>query len=154
MLNRFFTNILIFGLVLNCALYLFDAFTFDPQYHIAGSITDFQSWFNLSPYNLLFTGATAAIVGVAALLLRQGTYAIYAMLLAALGMVIVPVQNFVLAIPNLVGAMLPNETNPLPPITTDPLVYPPNPIIVVISLIYLFAAYWFIFGLVIQRDIG
>jgi hypothetical protein len=147
-LNKFFTNLLILGLSVNIVLYLFGAFNFDPQVQIPGSLSTMTSWFNLTPFNLLFTGATAAIVGVAALLLRQGTYAIYAMLLAALGMVISPVSAFILAVPNLLGMLLPAATNP------NPTLFPINPIIVVVSLIFAFAAYWFIFGLVIQRDLG
>jgi len=147
-LNKFFTNLLILGLAINAALYLFGAFNFDPQVQIPGSLSTMTSWFNLSPFNLLFTGATAAVVGVAALLLRSGTYAIYAMLIAALGMIIAPVQSFVMAIPNLLGLLLPAATNP------NPTLFPINPITVVISLFFAFGAYWFIFGLVIQRDIG
>lgn len=147
-LNKLFTNILIFGVCMNIVLYLFGAFNFDPQVQYPGSLSSMTSWFNLSPFNLLFTGATAAVVGVASLLLRQGTYAIYAMLLAALGMVIGPVQSFILAIPNALSVWLPSSTNP------NPALFPINPIIVVVSLIFAFAAYWFIFGLVIQRDLG
>jgi hypothetical protein len=147
-LNKFFTNILIFGLAMNVILYIFGAFNFDPQVQYPGSLSTMTSWFNLSPFNLLFTGATAAVVGVASLLLRQGTYAIYAMLLAALGMVIGPVQAFILAIPNAIGMWLPASTNP------NPTLFPINPIVVVVGLIFSFAAYWFIFGLVIQRDLG
>ena len=147
-LNKLFTNILIFGICMNIVLYLFGAFDFDPQVQYPGSLSTMTSWFDLSPFNLLFTGATAAVVGVASLLLRQGTYAVYAMLLAALGMVISPIQSFILAIPNALSVWLPASTNP------NPTLFPINPIIVVVSLIFAFAAYWFIFGLVIQRDLG
>lgn len=142
---------------MNCVLYLFNVFGFNPpQVQYPGSLSTMTSWFNLEPFNLLFTGATAAIVGVAALLLKQGTYAIYAMLLAALGMIIAPVQAFIIAIPNAIGTWIPKEANPL---AYNAGVYNPdytgiNPIVTVISLIFAFAAYWFIFGLVIQRDMG
>lgn len=147
-LNKFFTNLLILGLAINCVLYLFGAFNFDPQVQYPGELSAMTSWFNIEPFNLLFTGATAAIVGVAALLLRQGTYAIYAMLLTALGMIIAPIQAFILAIPNALSAWLPASTNP------NPTLFPINPIIVVVSLLFAFGAYWFIFGLVLQRDLG
>lgn len=146
-LNGLFKNILLFGLCINVAIYLMGAFNIDPQYQLPGSLSTLTSWFDLSPFNLMFTGATAAVIGLASLLLRNGTYAIYAMLLAALGMIIAPVQAFIMAIPNLLGALLPAETNP------NPALFPINPIIVVIGLIYAFAAYWFIFGLVVQRDV-
>lgn len=148
MLSKFFTNLLVLGLCINCALYIFGAFNIDPQYQVPGSLSAMTSWFDLSPFNLMFTGATAVAIGLAALLLRQGTYAIYAMLLWALGMVIVPIQSFILAIPNLLGALLPASTNP------DPTLFPINPITVVISLLFAFGAYWFLFGLVIQRDLS
>jgi hypothetical protein len=147
-LNKLFTNILIFGVCMNIVLYLFGAFNVDPQIQYPGSLSTMTSWFNLTPFNLLFTGATAAVIGISALLLRQGQYAIYAMLLTALGMILAPVQAFILAIPNALSMWLPASTNP------NPALFPINPIIVVVSLIFAFSAYWFIFGLVIQRDLG
>jgi hypothetical protein len=149
MLNKLFTNILIFGLALNSAIFLFGAFGFDPQVQMTfANLSTWTGWFNLSPFNILFTGAAATIIGLAALLTRNGTYAIYAMLLAALGMIITPVQQFVTAIPTAIGTLIPPETNP------NPTLFPINPLVVVINLVFLFAAFWFIFGLVVQRDIG
>lgn len=155
-LNKLFTNILILGLAINIILYLFGVFDFNPQVHYQGELSAMTSWFNLEPFNLLFTGATAAVVGVASLLLRQGTYAIYAMLIAALVMIISPVQAFILAIPNAIGSWLPPETNPLAYTNGvfDPTSTAINPITIVISLIFAFAAYWFIFGFVVQREIN
>ncbi len=151
MLSKFFTNLLVFAVAINCVVYLFGAFNVDPLVRNPMNLSSFQSWFDLSPFNIMLTGATAAVIGLAAVLLRQGTYAIYAMLLWALGMIITPIRNFILAFLLLIGGWLRDSTNPFPAVNG---VYPPNPIVIVISLLFAFAAYWFIFGLVIQRDIS
>lgn len=146
-LNGFFGKILLFGFLFNCVLWIFSAFQVDPQVQVGVSLTDWTSWFNLSPFNLMFATGTAAVIGVAALLLRQGTYALYAMLIAGITMIIGPIQNFIMAIPNTLSLLIPASTNP------NPALFAENPILIVIRLIFAFAAYWFIFGLVIQRDI-
>jgi hypothetical protein len=153
MLNKFFTNLLVLGLALNSVIYLFGVYNVDPQVHFPfTAINTWTDWFDISVWGILLTGGTMAAIGLAAVLLRQGTYAIYAMLLVGLTMIIKPIQDFVLAIPKAIATWLPNSTNPLPPDANG--VYPPNPIFIVISLFFVFAAYWFIFGLVIQRDIA
>lgn len=152
MLSKFFTSLLVLGLALSAVIYLFGTFNVDPQVHFPfTNLTTWTGWFSIDPWGLLLTGAVAGVIGLAAVLLRQGTYAIYAMLLAALGMVIKPIQDIVLAIPKAIGTWLPDSTNPLP--MNPDGTYPPNPIFIVISLFFVFAAYWFIFSLVIQRDV-
>ena len=154
-LNKMFTNILLFGLAVNSAIFIMAAFHFDPQYSIPFmNLTTWQGWFNFSPWNILFTSASIAGITLASILLRQNTYAIYALLLAALGLVIRPVYEFMTAIPTALGALLPNSTNPNYTIVNGSPVYGPNPLIAVILLIFAFFAFWFIFGLVIQRDVG
>jgi hypothetical protein len=156
-LNKFFTNILLLGLAVSFITYLFGAFNFDPMVQSPFvSLSTWQGWFDINIYNILFASAAAAITGVTALLTRSGTYAIYGMLLTALGIIIKPVQDIVLAIPNAVGTWLPPEANPLAYNNGvfDSTYSGINPIIAVIKLIYIFAAFWFIIGLVIQRDIG
>ena len=156
-LNKFFTNLLLLGLAISIVTYLFGAFNFDPMVQSPFiDLNKWQGWFGIDIYNILFASAAAAVAGVTALLLRSGTYAIYAMLIAALGIIIKPVQDIVLAIPNAIGTWLPSSANPL---AYNNGVFNPdytgiNPIIVVIKLIYIFAAFWFLIGLVIQRDIG
>jgi hypothetical protein len=114
------------------------------------------SWFNIEPLNLAFTGIAAAAIGITSYLFRSGTYAIYALLITVLGMIISPIQTFILAIPNALSVWLPPEANPLAYTNGvfDSTYSGINPITSVISLIFLFAAYWFIVGLVIQRDLG
>ena len=150
-LNKLFLNIFIFGLSLNIVIFLFGVFGVDPQVKMPFmDLSTWSSWFPVSAWEWLLTGAAIAGITLAAVLLRQGTYAIYALLIAALGLILKPVREFILAIPNAIGAWLPDSTNPLPPVGG---VYPPNPITVVIIAIFSFAAFWFIFGLVIQRDV-
>ena len=72
------------------------------------------------------------------MLTRSGTFAIYATLLSAILMILGPVQNFILVIPNMISTLLPAGAEPIG---------------VVISVIFAFSAFWFIFGLVIQRDV-
>ena len=156
-LNKFFTNLLILGLAMSIVTYLFAAFQFDPQVQSPFiQLSTWQGWFDINIYNILFASAAAAITGVTALLTRSGTYAIYAMLLTALGLIIKPVQDIVLAIPNAIGSWLPKEANPLAYTNGifDSTYTGINPIVVVIKLIYIFAAFWFILSLVIQRDVG
>lgn len=148
-LSKFFTNLLILGIALNISIYLIGVFGVNPLSNLQFTdLSSWEGWFDFSALNILLTGGVTAAVGIAAVLLRQGTYAIYAMLLAALSMIISPIQKLVYAIPLAIGSWLPDSTNPLPPVNG---VYPPNPIFIIISLLYVFGAYWFIFGLVIQR---
>lgn len=148
MLNKTFINLLIFGLALNCVIYLFGAFQINPPGYSTPfmDLSTWSGWFNFTPWGMLFTAASIAGMTFAAILLRQSTYAIYALLLGALGLIIKPVADFILAIPNAIGKWLPDSTNPIYPL--------PNPIIVVILLLFSFMAFWFIFGLVIQRDVN
>jgi hypothetical protein len=155
-LNKLFTDLLIFGLCVNISIYLLSVFNLLPVTMTAVNLSDWTSWFNISAWNILLTGATTIGIGLASILLRQGVYAVYAMLLTALSMIITPISGFLLAFPNLIGTMLPPETNPLA--YTNGVFNASyvglNPIVIVVSLIYAFAAYWFIFGLVIQRDVA
>ncbi len=79
------------------------------------------------------------------LLLKPGTYAIYAMLLVAIGMMFNIVQTFVLAIPQTMAALIPEDINPIPG--------SPNPIGIAIAVVSGYAAFWWFFSLVIQRDV-
>ena len=74
-------------------------------------------------------------------------YAIYAMLLWAIGCMFKVVQTFVLVIPNTIGALLPEATNP------NPALFPINPLIILVSLFFTFGAWIFMFELVIQRPV-
>ena len=156
-LNKFFTNILLLGLAISFVTYLFGVFNFVPMVQSPFvSLTKWEGWFDINIYNILFVSAAAAVTGITALLTRSGTYALYAMLLTALGLIIKPVQDIVLAIPNALASWLPQETNPFAYTNGvfDSTYTGINPVVFVVKLIYIFFAFWFILGLVIQRDIG
>ena len=136
---------------MSIVIYLFGVYDFVPNVHFPFTpLQNWTDWFSITPWGLLITGVGTVLAGLVAVLFRQGTYAIYAMLIAALGLIITPIQNIVTAIPTAIGMWLPDSTNPLPAVNG---VYPTNPIILVIDLLFIFAAFWFIFGLVIQRDV-
>lgn len=156
-LNKLFTSLLLFGLAVNIIIYLFNAFHFNPLHQTEFmDLTQWQNWFAPSVVNIAIFGGSAAAITVVSLLFRQGTYALYALLIAMLGIIIRPVGDIVLAVPNAIGNWLPPESNPL---AYTNGVYNPastaiNPITVVIGLIYAFAAFWFLFGVVLQRDVS
>ena len=150
---RLFYDMMLVGISVQLAAYVLWAFNIYgamgigyPFGNAPQQLSTLQGWFDLSVYNALLGIGGAAVIGVAALLLRQGTYALYAMLIFAIGMFIPIVKNFVLAVPNTVAALLPVETNPTPGLI--------NPIQLVIGLMVLFAGFIFIFEMVIQRNIS
>lgn len=147
-MNRLFLEILPFGVALQLVCYLcwaFNVFGGMVQYPL-GDVNSIQSVFSLDVYSVLLGVGGAAIIGVASLLLRVGTYAIYAMLLWGIGTAFKVIQTFFLAIPNTIGALIPASTNP------DPSIFPVNPIGVFVTVVIGYAAFWWLFSLVIQRD--
>jgi hypothetical protein len=111
-----------------------------------GDISSLENTFSINIYSALIGVGGAALIGLAALLLKQGVYAVYAMLLWGIGVMFSVVQTFILAIPNTLAALLPASTNP------NPALFPTNPLIIVISMFFAFGAWMYMFGLVIQRE--
>jgi hypothetical protein len=155
-LNILFVNLLILGLTISIVTYLFGVYNVVPNVHF--QFTQLQSWtdwFSFTPLTLLLTGVGTVIAGLVSVLLKANTYAIYAMLIAALGLIIRPIQEILTAIPTAIGLWLPNEANPF---AYTNGIYNPNytglnPITVVVSALFLFAGFWFVLSLVIQRDL-
>jgi hypothetical protein len=146
---KLFINFLVYGVSLEAVCYLFWSFNvfggmIQYPFGSAADLNSFSNMFSLTSYNALLGIGGAALIGLAALLLRQGTYALYAMLLWAIGMFFNVVKGVVLAIPNTVSALLPVETNPTPGGI--------NPIYTIVVFIVTFAGFMYLFGLVIQRD--
>jgi len=145
-----FETLLVFGVAFQIVAYLFWAFDVCPFIEYPISVDSIQNSFTITPFSLMFAGAGAAAIGLAAMLLRAGTYAVYAMLLWAIGTILPVVSNFFLAIPNTLGALMPflfsanAPSNPFPGET--------NPLFAVIIVIFTFSAYWFLFRLVTQRN--
>lgn len=155
-LNVLFVNILILGLSISVVTYLFGIYNVDPQIHFPFTpLKNWTDWFNITPLGLMLTGLGTVIAGLVSVLLRSGTYAVYAMLIAALGLIITPIQQIVTAIPTAISMWLPNEANPLAYTNGiyDSSYTGLNPITIVISLLFMFAAFWFILSLVVQRDL-
>lgn len=145
---KIFISALIFGVALQVTCYLFWAFNAfgGIMNYPLGDVSSVTNVFSLNVNSGLLSVIGISVIGVAALLLRQGTYAIYAMIIFAIGCMFTVFQTFFLAIPNTIGALIPPEANP------NPSVFSVNPIIIAISAIFLFSAWMYFFGLVIQRD--
>ncbi|MFA5365968.1 MAG: hypothetical protein WC325_12365 [Candidatus Bathyarchaeia archaeon] len=151
---KILVNFLIFAMALQIVCYLFWVFNVFGgliKYPL-GDTSQLSNIFSISAFDAVVGIGGAVGIGLAMLLLKQGTYAIYAMLLWAIGVIFKVIQTFILVIPNTIGALLPNAANPLPPDPTTG-VYPTNPLVVVVVLIFTFGAWWYMFGLVIQRDV-
>jgi hypothetical protein len=136
--------------VVSYLFWAFDVFGGLIEYPL-GDVSSLSSIFNIDAYSVLIGVVGAVGIGLAGILLRQGVYAIYAMLLWGFGVIFRVVQTFVLAIPNTIGALIPNSTNPFPPDAVTGA-YPIHPFIVVIVFLFTFGAWWYFFGIVIQRE--
>jgi hypothetical protein len=147
---RLFYDMMVFAIAIQLVAYLLWSFNFfggiiQYPFGSAADLNNLSNTFSLTSFNALLGIGGAALIGLAALLLRQGTYAIFACLLWAIGAFFNIVKGFVLAIPNTVAALLPSSTNPGTGL---------NPLQVVIGFIVLFAGFMFLFELVIQRNVS
>lgn len=149
---KLFINALIFGVCLQLICYLMWAFNVfgGLLLYPFGDVSMLSTTFSINVYSALIGIGGGVAIGLAALLLKQGVYAVFAMLLWAIGCMFNVIQSFFLAIPNTIASFLPNSTNPLPAVDG---VYPTNPLIIVLGVIFAFAAWMYLFGLVIQRDV-
>lgn len=148
-MNRLFMELLPLGVALQIVCYLlwaFNVFGGIVEYPL-GDVSSIQSVFSIDAFSLLLGVGGAAIIGVAALLFKPGVYAIYAMVIWGVGTALKVVQTFFLAIPNTIGALIPPETNP------NPAVFATNPVAVAVTVIIGYAAFWWLFSLVMQRDV-
>jgi hypothetical protein len=143
---------------LQITCYLFGAFNIFGGLinYPLGDMSNFSNLFNFNiTYLALVGGGGAVAIGLAMLLLKQGVYAIYAMILWAVGIVFDVFGKFVLAIPNTIAAIIPPQTNPFAYTNGvfDPSVSPlTNPFIIVIVFLFTFGAWWYLLGIIIQRD--
>jgi hypothetical protein len=146
---KLFANALYFGLSLQLGAYLIWAFqVFGPllNYPISTQALDLSNpgnWFELNLFNSLVGIGGAAAITIVGILTRTGTYALYAVLIWALGNFVPFVQQFFLALPNTIIALV-SSTGASSDIT--------NPLLTVVSIIFAFGAFMYIFGLVFQRE--
>lgn len=140
-------NFLILTVAIQSVSYLFWVFNISGGKLVYPvDISTLQNLFSpLDSYSVLVGIGGGVLIGVAGLLLKQGVYAIYALLLWALGLMFNVVYTFVTVIPNTLSAFLPEATNPL--------VGQVNPLITVVLFWFLFGAWLAFFGYVIQRDV-
>jgi hypothetical protein len=151
-------DILIFGICLEVVAYLTWAFNFfggviQYPFGSAQDMLNLSNAFSFTIWTYLISG-TGAVIGIVALLLKQGTYALYALLVFAFGVFYKIIYPIVVAIPNLVAGMLPNSTNPNYTIVNGQIVYGLNPIQVVVGVIVGFAIFIFCLEFVLQRKVS
>lgn len=160
---KLFYTLLVWGITLNIACYLMWVFNVVPGIGYPINMQQVTDWFNIGEGSAFWTqfaivSGISSALGLAFLLLRQGTYAIYAILLWVMGIFLIFASGFFLAIPNTLMAFIPTEvwnmTNPLAYAENGVMVYPTHPIIVVIALVFAFAVWIFMMELASQRSIS
>lgn len=155
---RLFYTLLVFGISVQVASYLFWAFNICPYVKYPIDMEATMNWFSLESFQWQFLMGVggAAGIGLAMLLLRQGTYAIYAILIWVLGVFLPFTTGFFLAIPNTIGALIPQDlwdmTNPFPVDSSGS--YPTHPLMVVVVLIFAFGGWIMMMELLTQRNIS
>ena len=145
-MGKLMVNFLFFTVSIQMVAFIFQSF------NIFGGLIDYPIDFTatqglfapFTAYSVMVGVGGGALIGVAMLLLKQGVYAIYALLLWAFGVIFNVVQQFFLAIPNTIAALIPESTNPL--------VGQVNPLITVVLFIGLFGTWWAFFGYILQRE--
>ncbi len=101
--------------------------------------------FNLPDIATGIVGVGAIAIGIGAIITRSGTYALYALLVFGIGLFVTQVQQFFLAIPNLINNMGVNwPTFPGSSITVV------TPFIVTFAGLMVFAWGWFLQELITQ----
>jgi hypothetical protein len=151
---RLFYSIMIFGVAIQISAYLLMLFHVDPNLTYPVKLS--TGLFGITAFEAAFTGITGSVIMIAGLLLKQGTYAIYATLIWVVGMLINPIKEFFLAIPNTMMAIFKPIFDGMNPMPIDPvtLQQAENPILSVLVYIVAFAAFWFLVELVAQRQVS
>lgn len=153
---KLFYSLLVFGLAFQMSAYLFYVFNVCPFISYPMSL-DLANSFSLTPFDLAFVIAGGAAITIVSVLLRVGTYAIYALPIWVLTTFIPVLKGFVTVIPNTLGAIfgsMLDAVNPLPAGSTVNIlgVDASNPFIAVLIGIVGFGAFIFFLGLAAQRE--
>lgn len=105
---RLMYNIILIALLLNCSIWLVQVFALAPM-NIPAKYDpfNFTDMFTLEVFtrNFMWMGIGVA-AGLAGLLLRQNTYALYALVIFAVATFLPIVNTFIFAIPNLIEAIM------------------------------------------------
>jgi len=151
---RLMYNIFLIVLTINLACWIVQVFNLVPfSLPPEFNPTDIASMFTLENFlrNFMYSGI-AVVAGLATLLLRQNTFAIYALVIFVVGLFLPLVSRFITAIPNLIeGIMvLYPQYNPF----NGSILGFTNPYSILLMAIGTFAAFMFIVGQVSGREIA
>jgi hypothetical protein len=149
MSNSLFYSLMLFGVCVQLAAYLtwsFNVFGNAIVYPLgaASDLTNLNNIFDINLWSAL-VGLAGVGISIVALLLKQGTYAIYAMLIFAFGIFFKVVSTFVFAIPNMVAAIFASAN--VPAGTTTPLQ-------ITIGVIMTFAGFIYLAEMAVQRKLN
>lgn len=148
MANMFY-NMLVFSLSLEVFAYLawasnlFGGFVQYP-FGSAAQLNNMNNLFSIDAYSAII-GTVGILTGVGALLLRNGTYAIYALIIFVFGIFFNIVKGLVTAIPNSVAAIFVLAG-------VDASTF--NPILAAIGALVTFAGFIFLAEMALQRKIS
>jgi len=104
---RFMYNIMLFAIAINMAAWLINIFALVPGgLPSEFSPMDISNMFTLTAFkqNFLFAGIGVA-AGIAGVLLRQNTFALYALVIFSVSIFVPIVGSFVFAIPHLIDSI-------------------------------------------------
>lgn len=140
-------NIILIGLLLNVSIWLIQVFALAPINMPAKyNPFDLTNLFSLDVFARNFTWVGVGIAaGLAGLLLRQNTYALYALVIFAVATFIPILNTFIYAIPNMIDAIMFSypEFNPFSGYATGPFAGT-NPFSLVLIALGYFAAFFFL----------
>jgi hypothetical protein len=145
--SSLFFNMMLFAICLQMGCYLtwaFQAFGPSFSYPLSPLNLSTNGIFSINLWSGLI-GGTGILIGVGMLLLRQNTYAIYAILLMAFGIFFNIVQTFIFAIPNTLAAIFSSAN--VPSAATVPIQ-------LVVGEIVLFAGFIYLAEMAVQRKLN
>lgn len=145
---KLFYTLVTFGVAFQLAAFIFYFFQVVPYVdYPLGNIDELTNFFSIDVFDIMFTGSGLVVIGLAGLLLRQGTYAIYAMLIWAIGTILPIIRNFFLVIPNTIGGLMNLVT-----VGYSGAADYVTALVLVFSAIFAYAAFWWLFSMVTQRS--
>ena len=138
-------NLILFSFALQIFAYLGQVFNiFYPFNFGVNTSTPFLGIFNIDLITVAIVGSGAVAIGIGAILTRSGTYALYALLVFGIGVLISQVQPFIMAIPNLLK-LIPFPNFPGTDISTA------VPIMGFLTGLIIYAWGWFLIEMITQR---
>jgi hypothetical protein len=133
-------NLMLWTILLNLSVYLLQVFGVVNfvGVNVGFDVERFSEMFTLDWFIRSFTYAAVGVagIGLATLLLRLNLNPIYAMAVWSVGVFIPIISDFLLAVPNMINALIPEAMNPIAPA--------PNPFSIVFGGIFAFGAFMFL----------